>query len=127
MLERFSVSLISREQITTVKKYIEKCKKEKCVSRFHYDATGGILAKPLENMKSIFHHVMVIPFKYSEIDERGSFVNIGELITCLHTSDNQEIFLRKFFQLASKQIKSRGKLFLLINDKFMKNLNIFYF
>lgn len=107
---RFNINLLSSEQIEILKGYISSCSKNSQVSRIHYDATGGILAKPHEDIKNLLHHTIVIPAKFSDLDEQGSFLNIGEMISSLHTSDQQEIFLRRFLQLASKQIDSKGEI-----------------
>lgn len=109
---KFNVLLISEEQIQILSKYITNCKRNNELTRLHYDATGGILAKPNEDINNLFNHVIIIPHKFHEIDSVGSHINIGEMITSLHTSDQQEIFLRKFLQLARKQIKSKGNFFL---------------
>lgn len=108
--ERFNITLLSNDQIEILKGYIATCKRNSKVTRIHYDATGGILAKPNEDINNLFHHVLVIPSKYNENDDQGSFLNIGEMISSLHTSDQQEIFLKRFLQLASKQINSKGKI-----------------
>lgn len=107
--DRFNITLISSEQVEILKKYISMCKKDSKVPTIHYDASGGMLAKPCEGMKSLFHHVIVIPMKMNPNDDQGSFINIGEMISSVHTSDQQEIFIRRFLQLAMKQISSEGK------------------
>lgn len=106
--QRFSITMLSDEQIEILKIYATKCKQNQEISRIHYDATGGILASPDIEIKSLFHHILVIPWKFNEKDKNGTFINIGEMISALHTSDKQEIFLRMFLQLASKLIKQKG-------------------
>lgn len=95
--DKFSITFLSQKQANVCSSYINSCKKNKTVSRFYYDATGGILSN-MENSKCFFHHIIVIPWKFNDIDKSNSFFNVGELITILHTSDQQEIFLRKFLQ-----------------------------
>lgn len=110
-LERFNITLLSNEQIEILKGYITTCTRNSQITRIHYDATGGILAKPNDDINNLFHHVLVIASKFNENDDQGSFLNVGEMISSLHTSDQQEIFLKRFLQLASKQINSKGELF----------------
>lgn len=110
--DKFNVTIISSELISIFVKYLTKCNKSAQVSRVHYDATGGILAKPCEGINNLFHHVIVIPMKLNENDQQGTFLNIGEMISSLHTTDQQEIFIRRFIQLASKEIKTKGKIYL---------------
>lgn len=92
--EKFSITFLSHKQAAVVQSYINDCKKNNVISRLYYDATGGILSNM--NSKSFLHHIIVIPWKFNKIDEESSFFNIGELITILHTSYQQEIFLRRF-------------------------------
>lgn len=108
--ERFSITLISEKQIEILKSYATRCHKNEIVSRIHYDATGGILASPSSDIRNLFHHIIVIPLKFNENDKCGTFVNVGELISALHTSEQQEIYLRRFIHLASKQIKQQCEL-----------------
>lgn len=106
--DKFSITLLSSHQIETFKNYVLANNKSKNINRLYYDATGKVCASPTAEIRSIFHHVLIIPKKASVTDKHCCLVNVGELITSLHTSDNQEIFLRRFFQLASKALKNDG-------------------
>lgn len=106
--DKFTITILTKEQALVVKSYIEQCKKNKIVSRFYYDATGSIINKL--DTKNFFHHIIVIPIVYGENDLNASFYNVGEMITILHTSDHQEIFLRKFSQIL-QQNKCSGEWF----------------
>lgn len=106
--DKFSVMILSEKQITMLKSFIENCKKQNTISRIHFDATGNITASPHKDIKKLLHHILVIGHKFNESDSTNTFVNVGEFITSLHTSDNLEIFLRRFLQLASQQIKKNG-------------------
>lgn len=106
--ERFNVILLSSKQISSLKTYLRWCRENNQISRLHFDATGGVLASPDDDISNLFHHIIVFPWKFNKIDNKCSFMNVGEMISALHTSDQQEIFLRRFIQLASKQIKQDG-------------------
>jgi hypothetical protein len=113
--EKFGICIISNEQIFALKHYIGQCKDAKSIVRLYYDATGSIVGKPRDGFANIFHHVLVAPLRINSNDRNASLVNIAELITTSHTSDNLEIFLRKFIQIASKDIKSKGIIYIFIN------------
>jgi hypothetical protein len=110
--DRFAVTVISEKNMEILHAYIAKCQELKEISRVYYDATGGILESPKENIRSIFNHVMVFPWKFHDLDNNSTAINIGELITSLHTSNQQEIFLRRLIQNAMKNRESKkGKKF----------------
>lgn len=111
--KQFCVTIIADKQIEILKAYIKKCKKENRPVMLFYDATGGILQSPSENIRSLFHHVIVIPWKFNDLDNGFAIINVGELISSLHTSDQQEIFLRRFIQITSKHQINKSKNILL--------------
>jgi hypothetical protein len=108
--ERFSVTILSNKQIQIFEQYLKFCATNKVVSRINFDATGGICASPSEKIAKLFHHTIVIPMKTNEIDRTSSLINIGELISSLHTTHQQEIFLRRFIQMKSMESKKSGTL-----------------
>lgn len=107
--ERFNITILSNDQIRMLACYRRKCKELKVISRMCYDATGGMCVSPNENIKRLFHHTLVISMKFNEIDTKNSLINIGEMVSSLHTTFQQEIFLRRFIELSSAHIKDSGK------------------
>lgn len=106
--ERFNITVLSDEQMRTIASYIKKCADEGTISRVCYDATGGICASPAKDIKNLFHHTLVVSFKVNELDRENALINVGEMISALHTAHQQEIFLRRFVHLASAEIKKDG-------------------
>lgn len=104
--ERFNITILSTDQIKMLNKYVANCQKNNEVSRIYYDATGGMCKSPANDIKTLFHHTIVIPLKCNEIDSNYTLLNIGEMISALHTSQQQDIFLRRFMHLAKEPKKS---------------------
>lgn len=118
-LERFCITTLSSNQIKIFAMYIRNCEKSNEVSRMCFDATGGICKSPAEIIKKIFHHAIIIAMKANKIDTTNSLINVGELISALHTTHQQEIFLTRFIQMARAELKQEG-IFLFFSRLFLE-------